>query len=76
LIFDIFSESSAYYVVPEWRTYPKASLLTSKMMLVVIFLQLMEETSFTFAGIYMMEAVVGQVIGNIAETKAYPEESE
>ena len=36
----------------------------------------MEETSFVLAGVNMMETIVSEVVGDIADSKSNPEEGE
>ena len=45
-------------------------------MLIVIFLQLMEKTSFVVTSVDVVKRVVGQVVTDVAQTEGDPEEGE
>lgn len=36
----------------------------------------MEETSFVLTGVNMMKTIVSEIVGDIADSKSYPEEGE
>lgn len=68
----LLREFSPEHDIPEFRRNPKPQLFPSEMMLVVVPLQLVEVGSFVLRGVDVMQRVVGEVVGKVAEQKTNP----
>lgn len=71
----LLSVPTPEYHVPQSRTHSKSCMLTSVVMLVVVFLQLVEVSPWVATGVQEVQEVVGAVIHHIPDQVARPEES-
>lgn len=71
LYFFLFKFGSEYDI-PEFGRYAESHLFATKMMLIMIFLQVMEVSMRVFAGVDVMERVMNEIIDDIPDCKACP----
>lgn len=64
--------SSKNYI-PQFGGNSEALLLSAEVVLVVISLQAMEICAFVFGGVDMMQGVMGQIVGEVADYKTKPQ---
>ena len=69
----VLLETSPKDYVPKFRTHPKACILPSEVVLVVVLLQSVEVSPRVFRSVNMMQAVVTDVICRVTCKESRPE---